>query len=209
MHYRFVFDHPQVHRHFEEAARRDAANARLSRGFRFYYNFVRPRLPAPLRRRMQARYRVPTTLDWYLPTDFFAGLIDALPADEPLCVIHPWPARARFAFALTHDVETAEGMRNILRIARIEEDLGFRSSWNIVPRLYDIDHGLLRELQTRGFEIGIHGYNHDGKLFASQQTFFRRLEVIQQAAAEMSAVGFRAPMMHRNLSWLTTSGLRL
>ena len=56
--------------------------------------------------------------------------------------IHPWPDGADFAFVPTHDVETADGMQRIERIANLEEDLGFRSSWNIVPHKYPVDLGL-------------------------------------------------------------------
>ena len=93
-------------------------------------------------------------------------------------------------------------MRRIEQIADLEERLGFRSSWNIVPHKYPIDAGLLRDLQSRGFEIGIHGYNHDGKLFTSRSVFDSRVPEINAALDAFEAVGFRAPMVHRNLEWL-------
>jgi peptidoglycan/xylan/chitin deacetylase (PgdA/CDA1 family) len=102
----------------------------------------------------------------------------------------------------THDVETADGMKRIEAIANLEERLGFRSSWNIVPHKYPVDRGLLRDLQHRGFEIGVHGYNHDGKLFLSRAMFDRRSPAINAAIRSLGAVGFRAPMVHRNLNWL-------
>ena len=122
--------------------------------------------------------------------------------DEGITIIHPWPDGTDFAFVLTHDVETADGMRNVLRIADLEQQLGFRSSWNIVPHKYSIDRGLLRELTSRGFEIGVHGYNHDGKLFTSRRVFDARVPAINAALKSFGAVGFRAPMVHRNLEWL-------
>ena len=72
-------------------------------------------------------------------------------------IVHPWPDGARFCFVLTHDVETSEGLRNVLPLARIEEDLGFRSSLNIVPYKYNVDPGMVADLESRSFEIGIHG----------------------------------------------------
>jgi peptidoglycan/xylan/chitin deacetylase (PgdA/CDA1 family) len=93
-------------------------------------------------------------------------------------------------------------MRNIDRVARIEEELGLRSSWNLVPYKYPIDQGLVGDLVARGFEIGVHGYNHDGLLFASRRIFFGRLPAICEAISRYSADGFRAPMVHRNLEWL-------
>src|SRR4029079_11830143 len=56
--------------------------------------------------------------------------------------------------------------------------------------------------QSRGFEIGIHGYNHDGKLFTSKRIFDSRLPAINAALRDFDAVGFRAPMVHRNLDWM-------
>ncbi len=121
---------------------------------------------------------------------------------DELTTIHPWPDGAEFAFVLTHDVETSEGLRHIPRIADFEESLGFRSSWNLVPYKYKIDMGLVKDLQSRGFEIGIHGYNHDGQLFSSRKVFDRRAVGINSAIKKYGAVGFRSPMVHRNLNWL-------
>jgi peptidoglycan/xylan/chitin deacetylase (PgdA/CDA1 family) len=136
-----------------------------------------------------------------LPQEFCDRLRAAL-GSLPREALVPWPASAEIAFVLTHDVETADGMRRIARLAAMEEDLGFRSSWNIVPHKYPIDAGLLRDLQRRGFEIGIHGYNHDGRLYASEAIFRRRAAHINAALRRYGAVGFRSPMVHRNLVWL-------
>ncbi len=42
-----------------------------------------------------------------------------------------WPDGARAALTLSHDVETAEGLALAVRLADLEEELGFRSSFNI------------------------------------------------------------------------------
>lgn len=181
-----------------ELLKHDTVNAALSPSFRLFYR-LRPFVPMfarQLLQRVRNRNR-PLDTDWFLPkmlTDrlkFFAG--------RPS--IH-WPNDAKFAFVLTHDIETIEGMRRIPEIAAIEEDLGFRSSWNVVPYKYKIDRGLVQDLLARGHEIGIHGYNHDGRLFLSKRIFDRRVRWINQAMADYGAVGFRAPMVHRNVGWL-------
>jgi peptidoglycan/xylan/chitin deacetylase (PgdA/CDA1 family) len=152
---------------------------------------------------LQRRRKVEAGSDWYLPCDFIARLLGQLPTPtESWQTIHPWPLAHPFAFVLTHDVETAEGMRHIARLADMEESLGFRSSWNLVPYKYPIDEGLLRDLRQRGFEIGVHGYNHDGRLYASQRIFRKRAPLINDAIRRYQAVGFRSPMVHRNLQWL-------
>jgi GNAT superfamily N-acetyltransferase len=113
-----------------------------------------------------------------------------------------WPLGKQFAFVLTHDVETAAGQRAIPILADIEESLGFRSLFNIVPERYKLDLGLLRDLRRRGFEIGLHGLKHDGKLFSSYSTFTKRAAKINHYLREFQAVGFRAPLTHRNPEWM-------
>jgi peptidoglycan/xylan/chitin deacetylase (PgdA/CDA1 family) len=187
---------------FREALAADISGAQLSRMFRTYYA-LRGLLPLRLRQMLQRFRRVTVAPRWAYPDDFIQTLAARLPqCDDPLTVIHPWPDQLAFAFVLTHDVETADGMRQIRQIADLEEELGFRSSWNFVPYKYAIDRGLLRELTERGFEIGVHGYNHDGRLFASRAEFDRRVPAINDALRSWGAVGFRAPMVHRNLRWM-------
>jgi D-aspartate ligase len=113
-----------------------------------------------------------------------------------------WPHNHRFAFTLTHDIETKQGFDFVQVVAALEERLGFRSSFNVVPERYPIDHGLLSSLRQRGFEIGVHGLKHDGKLFSSRRTFERRAESINRYLRDWGAVGFRSPYMHRNPEWL-------
>ena len=203
MQYRFfVNDRPAetiALRHVE----RDGQAARLSLPFRLYYRLLRPLLPLWIRQRLQSSRRAAPGDTWYLPDEFLRDFVQSIPTPEAgLPVIHPWPHGARSAFVLTHDVETAEGLRNAMRLADVEEELGFRSSFNLVPYKYDIDPGFVRELDARGFEIGIHGYNHDGRLYLSSSTFERRVPAINAALQEYGAVGFRSPMVHRNLQWL-------
>jgi peptidoglycan/xylan/chitin deacetylase (PgdA/CDA1 family) len=187
---------------FREWVVRDARSARLSPAFKLYYRF-RALVPRPLRRLLQRVRPVETADQWYIPREFADALSGHVAArGGRLRMIHPWPDGAQLAFVLTHDVETAEGLRRVANIADLEEELGFRSSWNIVPHKYSVDRGLLEDLKRRGFEIGIHGYNHDGRLFTSRATFNRRVPAINAALRSYGAVGFRAPMVHRNLAWL-------
>ncbi|HEX2986564.1 MAG TPA: hypothetical protein VHS06_00080, partial [Chloroflexota bacterium] len=61
---------------------------------------------------------------------------------------------------------------------------------------------LLDELRERGFEVGVHGLKHDGKLFSSRATFEKRAQHINRYLDEWGAVGFRSPMTHRNPEWM-------
>lgn len=113
-----------------------------------------------------------------------------------------WPGGKRFALVLTHDVDTARGQDRCLKLAEIEKNLGFRSSFNFVPRRYEVS-ALIREgLSEEGFEIGVHGLYHDGKYFTSRSLFRERARQINVYLRRWGAVGFRAPSMLHNLEWI-------
>lgn len=113
-----------------------------------------------------------------------------------------WPEGKRFALILTHDVETAQGQENCHRLMKIEEKLGFRSAFNFVPERYPVSAELRKMLIKQGFEVGVHGLNHDGKLFAARRIFQERAVKINRYLSQWGAVGFRAPAMHHNLDWI-------
>jgi peptidoglycan/xylan/chitin deacetylase (PgdA/CDA1 family) len=61
---------------------------------------------------------------------------------------------------------------------------------------------LIEDLRGRGFEIGVHGLRHDGKLFRSEAGFRRRAELINEYVQELDALGFRSPLTMRNPEWM-------
>ena len=113
-----------------------------------------------------------------------------------------WPNNKRFALILTHDVDTATGQERCRQLADLEKDLGFRSSFNFVPERYAVSAELRHYLSNNGFEVGVHGLVHDGKLYQSRELFLKRATRINQYLAEWKAVGFRSPAMHHNLDWI-------
>jgi hypothetical protein len=113
-----------------------------------------------------------------------------------------WPGKKQFAFVLTHDVDTEKGQRNCMALADLEKDLGFRSSFNFVPERYSVSRDLRDCLSSKGFEIGVHGLRHDGKLYRTKKIFSERAKKINRYLQEWGAVGFRSPAMHRNLEWI-------
>ena len=125
-----------------------------------------------------------------------------LTGEKQLLFRHFWPNDKRFALVLTHDVETAEGLANVRRVADQEIELGFRSSFNFVAERYPLDYQLMDELREQGFEIGVHSLKHDGNLFSSQSKFMKRVERINDYLAEFNAVGFRSPLTHRHPGWM-------
>jgi len=61
---------------------------------------------------------------------------------------------------------------------------------------YKIDYGIIRLIHDAGHEIGVHGYNHDGKLYSSMKVFDERVPFINKAMKKFKSVGFRSPMVH-------------
>jgi len=114
-----------------------------------------------------------------------------------------WPEGKKFAFVLTHDVESNAGLGKCASLMQLEMELGFRSSFNFVPEgSYRVPTELRKTLIADGFEVGIHDLKHDGHLFASHRGFKRRAERINGYARKWGASGFRSGFMLRNLDWL-------
>ena len=112
-----------------------------------------------------------------------------------------WPSGFKAAVILTHDVEGEDGIRLAFELADLEEEHGFRSSFNF-GAWYDVDPGVLRELRGRGFEVGMHGLSHDRELFSSRTAFEERLPALARLAERLGAIGFRSPATHRVFEWL-------
>lgn len=134
------------------------------------------------------------------------------PIDPESAAIPPgwpgWPDGKRFAFILTHDVEATTGLNQVPLLADMEEKLGFRSSFNFVPEgKYRLGDDLRLGLDRNGFEIGVHGLHHDGKLYSSHAEFSRRAARIVEYRQAWQAVGFRSPFMHHDLDWIHELGM--
>jgi peptidoglycan/xylan/chitin deacetylase (PgdA/CDA1 family) len=113
-----------------------------------------------------------------------------------------WPNRKQCACVVTHDVETKKGFARMDRILEIEMKHGVRSSWNFVPQGYKVGIERINQLHRYGFEVGVHGLKHDGRLFESKKTFDTRMSVIMNYARLWEAIGFRSPALHRTPAWL-------
>ncbi len=74
--------------------------------------------------------------------------------------------------------------------------------FNFVPERYRVDPELRARLGQEGFEVGVHGLNHDGKLYQSYEVFSSRAQKINAYIREWGAYGFRSPSMHHNLEWI-------
>jgi peptidoglycan/xylan/chitin deacetylase (PgdA/CDA1 family) len=183
----------------------------LSLARRIYYE-LKPLLPRKfthiLRRAQRTAARDQSPLGWPIEDRYarfqWEVMRQLLLASGQQSLVYRclWPEGNHYAFILTHDVETAEGQAYIRAVVDLEESYGFRSSFNFVPERYPLDMELIEDLRKRGFEIGIHGLRHDGKLFKSYAEFVRRSKRINAHLNELDAVGFRSPLMLRNPEWL-------
>jgi hypothetical protein len=183
----------------------------LSPARRLYY-MLKPLLPSQFRRYLR-RLQTPAAqtefpLGWPIEERYARFQWEVvrqllLATNRPSLIFRSfWPDGRRYAFVITHDIETAEGQAYARAVADLDESYGFRYSFNFVPDSYPLDHGLIEELRMRGFEIGVHGLRHDGKLYHSRAEFMRRAERINQHLRELDAVGFRSPLMMRNPEWM-------
>jgi predicted glycosyltransferase/peptidoglycan/xylan/chitin deacetylase (PgdA/CDA1 family) len=99
-------------------------------------------------------------------------------------------------------VETEKGLKNCIPLAKLEESLGFRSSFNFVAEDYEVPKEIFNYLKNHGFEIGVHGLHHDGNLFESKKKFRKHATRINQYLKEWGAGGFRTPSLYHNLDWI-------
>ena len=113
-----------------------------------------------------------------------------------------WPGGRRFSVVLTHDVDTARGVARCEQLMALEQELGFRSSFNFVVHDYDLSPDLRHKVVEQGFEVGVHGLEHNRKLYESAETFAKHAQEINRYLKEWGAVGFRSPCVYHNFEWL-------
>ena len=113
-----------------------------------------------------------------------------------------WPEGKQFAWILQHDVDTKKGHDNCRKLMDIEEELGVRSCFNIVPERYTVSYQLLEEIKNRGFGLGVHGLKHDGKLFESYNGFKENARKINYYLHTWNVRSFSAPSMISRLEWM-------
>lgn len=137
---------------------------------------------------------------------------DVWPIDEKAATPPPqwkgWPDGKRFAFLITHDIDTAKGQGRCRHLIDLKRDLGFMASYNFVPERYKVSEELRNYLTENGFEVGVHGLNHDGKYYNSLRIFQDRTRKINRYIKDWGSVGFRSPSMLHNLAWLHALDIR-
>jgi glycosyltransferase involved in cell wall biosynthesis len=209
------FDPSELILNYWSESYRQVESLRLSRaawevGRRSYYR-VRPIVPRQsqimfrrLLRHLQTRATFPRWPSETALDDVYAFLFRYVVGFAPTAVpwISPWPSGFDWALVLTHDVETEIGYGNVRPVAELEESLGYRSSFNFVPKRYRVDDEFVSSLLHDGFEIGVHGLHHDGRDFGSLATLTQRMPEMRRYGDRWHASGFRSPATHRNWAWM-------
>jgi hypothetical protein len=111
-----------------------------------------------------------------------------------------WPDGAEACVMMTHDVEGARGADYCSALMDLDESFGIPSSFQLVPTFRATAVG--EEVRRRGFEVNLHDWNHDGKLFSSRDLFLERAALINEHARTLGCRGFRSAVMYRQQDWL-------
>jgi hypothetical protein len=114
-----------------------------------------------------------------------------------------WPEGHRACAVVTHDVETAAGRDFSERLMDIDDEYGIKASFQVVPeKRYEASLNYLETIRQRGFEVNVQGLDHEGNLFQDKDSFLRAAERINEYAEQFGALGFRSPVLYRNVDWL-------
>ena len=160
------------------------------------FSFVKPMIPRRVQiliRRVRARLILHFS-DVHWP-------IDESAAGKPE-LMRGWPGGKKFSLVLTHDVESAVGLKKVLPLMELEKSLGVRSSFNFVAADYAIDSSIHSAIRKNRFETGVHGIHHNHRMYRSESAFQRHTLRINRVLKEWGSVGFRSPVMFHNLEWI-------
>jgi peptidoglycan/xylan/chitin deacetylase (PgdA/CDA1 family) len=135
----------------------------------------------------------------FLRTVFLASIVLS---SGPIAHVWFWKRGKSYALAVTHDVETAYGLRSgAPRLLRVEQDLGISSTWNLPSERYPLSQSLLSPLAASG-EIGGHDTKHDGRLVLLEtDKMVKRLKDCRselERLSEKRVRGFRAPLLQHS-----------
>jgi hypothetical protein len=207
-----VADNLRCERYLDNRLPSDATAMEMKSLARKAYYGLRPLLPVAVRKHAQRwalrdwqtltfpSWPVDATVD-DLMNVIFGRLLEAQGIDE-LPFIWFWPDGHAACAIMTHDVETAAGRDFCSTLMRMEAEQGIRSAFEIVPQeRYEVPAWYLDEIRAAGCEICIHGLNHDGRLFLTEEIFRERAPKINAYARQFGATGFRSPVMYRRVDW--------
>jgi len=112
-------------------------------------------------------------INWFEPSgDVFRLLLRGLYEDtvHPFLLVHTVPDGKQTALCLSHDVDAQESFRNSLAFARMESELGVRSTFFVTTKYFPDETDIayytpervdwIRQVAAMGFEIGSHSVSH-------------------------------------------------
>jgi predicted glycosyltransferase len=114
-----------------------------------------------------------------------------------------WPEGKKFALVLSHDVDSTKGYNKCLDLMKLEQQVGFKSTFNFVPEGYKCSAETRNILIKNGFGVGLHGLTHDGRVFQSKKKFNRAVPRINDYLHDWQIRGFSSPSMLGNLDWIS------
>ena len=113
-----------------------------------------------------------------------------------------WPEGHPSCCIMTHDIETAAGVKACDDLMDLDGGIGLAASFQAVPEgRYEVTERSLARIRNRGFEVNVHDLNHDGRLYDDRDEFLRRAEKINQYVSRYGAKGFRSAVLYRNVDW--------
>ena len=106
---------------------------------------------------------------------------------------------------LSHDIDTPEGLYNLVRMfLPLEEQADAVSTNFVVPCAWSVDPALVMEVKSRGHEIGVHGYDHRNRTpFCNATEREKRLSDGRVFGDQYGAIGYRSPSLLRTKALLT------
>lgn len=142
----------------------------------------------------------------FLRAAFLASISVVAQSSVPKIAL--WKRGKSSAVAISHDVETSEGLRSgARRLLDVETKLGIRSTWNVPSSRYPISKEDLRILAKWG-ELGGHDTKHDGRLVLTDpDRMLKRLKACKkdlELAAGSVVLGFRSPLLQHSRDLITS-----
>lgn len=199
--------------YIENSLEKQSSSYNMSSLVRRVYYQLRPLFPVSIRKHLQ-KIALRGWKDIRFPAWPLDTSVDDLVAEgfrhllrtgdlEAVPFIWFWPRGHRYAAMMTHDVETAAGRDFTPEMMRMESRHGIVSSFEVVPEeRYEVPDEYLETIRRGGCEICLHGLNHDGHLFDDPEEFARRAAKIGHYAKSFDVLGFRSPVMYRDLDWI-------
>ena len=132
-----------------------------------------------------------------LRTIFLASLV--ISSGLPIPRIAFWRRGISHVLAVTHDVETRQGLEiGAPNLAKVERAEGIRSTWNVPSERYPLSMGDFSQMAVDG-EIGGHDTKHDGRLaLLGFKEKVQRLSQCRNSLEQLSGKevrGFRSPLL--------------